>query len=389
MCHSTADIKDERKKISIPVRGLIRYSPNTLSPPIFVNSREADIASYIYGKHDVFVNEKTEVNYWQVSIQRMLSLSDPGDIFFKVKGESDFSNLSAKNGWERLFSGKAIHAYNHRYAEFDAKKWQSVDGEALCLSDKITRTEYYVRAEELNKRLRDKKPNRWLLVYRDTTRATDERTCIATILPRAGCDTTFRNIYSNLAFEGSLFTCLIGILNSFPFDFLARQKVIGIHLGTGIIQQLPVISPQMHLETCLWGSNESNFEWLIYRILELVYTAWDLQPFAQDCSYEGPPFKWDEDRRFLLRCELDAAYFHLYGIQRDDVDYIMDTFPIVKRKDEKAHGHYRTKDTILEIYDAMASAIASGQPYQTLLDPPPADPSVAHPPRESGIGSSE
>ena len=79
--------------------------------------------------------------------------------------------------------------------------------------------------------------------------------------------------------------------------------------------------------------------------------------------------------------KLDAAYFHLYGIARHDVDYIMDTFPIVKRKDEAAHGEYRTKRVILEIYDAMQQAIETGQPYQTLLDPPPADPRVAHLPR--------
>ncbi len=61
---------------------------------------------------------------------------------------------------------------------------------------------------------------------------------------------------------------------------------------------------------------------------------------------------------------------------RDAVDYIMDTFPIVK-KDEKAHGTYRTKDTILEIYDAMAEAIRTGHPYQTRLDPPPGPPADA------------
>ncbi len=74
----------------------------------------------------------------------------------------------------------------------------------------------------------------------------------------------------------------------------------------------------------------------------------------------GPPFRWDEDRRFLLRCELDAAYFHLYGIERDDVDYIMETFPIVKRKDIAKHGEYRTKRVILEMYDEMAAAMRSG-----------------------------
>ena len=81
-------------------------------------------------------------------------------------------------------------------------------------------------------------------------------------------------------------------------------------------------------------------------------------------------------------CRLDAAYFHLYSINRDDVDYIMDTFPIVRRKDEAAHGEYRTKRVILEMYDAMRIAVDSGTPYQTRLEPPPAHESVTHPPRE-------
>ncbi|HEY4037165.1 MAG TPA: hypothetical protein VGL94_24680 [Ktedonobacteraceae bacterium] len=90
------------------------------------------------------------------------------------------------------------------------------------------------------------------------------------------------------------------------------------------------------------------------------------------------PFRWDEERRFLLRCELDAAYFHLYGIACDDVGYIMETFPIVKRRDEKLHGEYRTKRVILEIYEEMQKAIESGEPYETRLDPVPADAAVAH-----------
>jgi len=87
----------------------------------------------------------------------------------------------------------------------------------------------------------------------------------------------------------------------------------------------------------------------------------------------------------LLRCELDAAFFHLYGIGHDDADCVLDTFPIVRKNDEKAHGEYRTKRVILEIYDAMAEVmkangkwpvVASHSPlasYQTRLDPPPAD----------------
>ena len=73
----------------------------------------------------------------------------------------------------------------------------------------------------------------------------------------------------------------------------------------------------------------------------------------------------------MIRAELDAAFFHLYGIERDDVDYIMETFPIVKRKDEQRYGSFRTKEFILEIYDAMTEAARTGKPYQTILDPPP------------------
>jgi hypothetical protein len=81
-----------------------------------------------------------------------------------------------------------------------------------------------------------------------------------------------------------------------------------------------------------------------------------------------------------MRAELDAAFFHLYGIDRDDVDYIMETFPIVKRRDIQQYGTFRTKDLILKIYDIMAEAIRVGTPYQTLLDPPPTQ-APRHPPR--------
>ena len=104
--------------------------------------------------------------------------------------------------------------------------------------------------------------------------------------------------------------------------------------------------------------------------------------FAKDSGYDGAPFIWDDQRRFLIRCELDAAIFHLYEIASDDVDFIMETFRIVKNKDIQKHGDYRTKLLILDIYDKMKTAMETGEPYQTLLDPPPADPSVAHPPRE-------
>ena len=168
------------------------------------------------------------------------------------------------------------------------------------------------------------------------------------------------------------------------------------------LKQLPILSPELiQLHQTL----------LETRVLELVYTAWDMEPFAEDLNYHGPPFGWNEERRPQILAELDALMFHLYGISRSDADYIMKTFPIVQRKDEEAHGEFRTKHLILDRYDAMTKAFEvthgslSGTPnspnppldlpsletysrrldealaanYQTNIDPPPAHPSQAHP----------
>ena len=135
------------------------------------------------------------------------------------------------------------------------------------------------------------------------------------------------------------------------------------------VQQFAVLPPSAY--------TEEREAFIRPRILELTFTSHDIRGFAEHLCYTGEPFRWDDDRRFLIRCELDALYFHLYGISREDASYILDTFPIVRRKDEQQYGEYRTKRVILEIYDAMAEAERSGNPYQTLLDPPAADPRPA------------
>jgi hypothetical protein len=158
-------------------------------------------------------------------------------------------------------------------------------------------------------------------------------------------------------------------LCSYGLDYAARQKVGGTHVNYNVFKK-PPSRPSGYAAPTL-GARPPLVSWLLRS--ELTYTAWDLEPFAQDVGWDGPPFRWDPARRFLLRAELDAAFFHLYGISHDDTDYILDTFPIVRKNDEKAHGEYRTKRVILEVYDAMAESIRTDQPYQTRLDPPPAD----------------
>ena len=94
---------------------------------------------------------------------------------------------------------------------------------------------------------------------------------------------------------------------------------------------------------------------------------------------------WDEERRLVIRAELDALFFHLYGICRDDTAYILETFPIARRKDETKYDTYRTKELILAEYDRMTLAgvklstpLIDGENYYSTLDPSP-----GHGPRHS------
>lgn len=187
---------------------------------------------------------------------------------------------------------------------------------------------------------------RWFMGWRDICRNSDERTVIASVLPRAGVGNKFPLMRSKNA-DAALQACLMANLTSFVLDYAARQKIGGTSLTYFYLKQFPVLTPDTYRMPTPWALSSSLKDWLLPRILELTYTAWDLQPFAQDCGYEGLPFIWNEERRFQLRCELDAAFFHLYGLTRDEVAYVMDTFSIVRRKDEAAYGAYRTKDTIL------------------------------------------
>src|SRR5262249_33937264 len=144
-----------------------------------------------------------------------------------------------------------------------------------------------------------------------------------------------------------LVACFLANLNSFVFDFTSRKKVSGNHITLFILEQLPIIKSRDFLGTPPWTSNIAIQSWLLSRVLELCCTAWDLEPFERDCGFDGPPFRWDEERRFQIRCELDAVFFHLYlglgeewcrqserltkyfATPRDAAAYIMDTFPIV------------------------------------------------------------
>ena len=121
------------------------------------------------------------------------------------------------------------------------------------------------------------------------------------------------------------------------------------------MQQLPVITRPAYDRQI---GDKTAAELARDHVLRLCYTAWDLQPFALSQGYEGEPYGWDVEKRRHLRARLDALYFILYGLDRDDAAYVMDSFPITRRNDERDHGKYLTKELILGYMNALAAGDA-------------------------------
>ena len=129
-------------------------------------------------------------------------------------------------------------------------------------------------------------------------------------------------------------------------------KIQGTRHNWYIVEQLPVVARDSYDRHF---GNKTARELVRNRVLRLTFTADDMFPFARDLGYTGLPFSWDANKRRHLRARLDALYFHLYGISRDDANYILETFPIVRDQDEEQFGDYRTKRLILAYMNALAA----------------------------------
>lgn len=385
--HDVEDIRDDGNHVKMSGKEISLLNPETRTCCIFRNSKELLLALAL-SKRGVFLADRNGHGVEQIEIGLRVDNSKESKFFV-----SDRESFGVKN--VPFYEGKMIHQFNHRFASYESGDFVSCSDQLLnqfftaspCF---FIENDVAVNRYEL---LRE-----WYIGVRRLARSTDERTVIAAVIPRC-CPAYSFNTF-NIATEQEKNLFYLGALNSVCLDFLARLKLGGANLTWAFQKQLAVPKFDATLGLC---------RLITSIVLELTYTAWDLEKFALACNWEGPPFRWAADRRFLLRCELDAAFFHLYlpsepnggwktadseaaddlarlkasfPTPRHAVAYIMDTFPIVRRKDEEKYdGDYRTKRVILEIYDAMQTAIRTGQPYQTRLDPPPADPRCCHPPR--------
>lgn len=243
-----------------------------------------------------------------------------------------------------LFEAKMIHHYDTRWATYepDGSTRLMTAGEKAARVPPLPR--YWVHESEISKRLDGRWDKPWFLGWRDICRATDERTAIATLLPHVAVGNKIPLALADKPL--SAVTGLQAALSSFCLDFVARQKIGGTTMNYFIFMQIAVPTPD-GLSVAGLRLDKPMDSWIGSRVDRLN-------------SWVG-----SAPTRAVLRAELDALMLHVYGVDRDDADYILETFPIVKANDVKEFGEYLTKRLILEAYDAMAEAIEADKYYRS------------------------
>ena len=377
--HDTRAIKDPDRCFPLVPDDFARVNPNTGTVPVFRTRRDADITRWIYERHPVLVDRSggEEHRAWPVRFMQGLFNMTSDSHLFRTSEQLEAEGFYPVEGnrWKRgeelylpLYEGKMVQAFDHRAASITNREGnlfrpgqpdRTLDEEYLDVAFS-PRPRYWVSQQES-----DVVQNvDWLLAFKDITASTNVRTMIAAAIPKVGCGHTLPVLLpSEDRFDIGSAACLLANLNSFGFDYIARQKVQGTHLTWYTVEQLPVIASADYDRS--FGDKTAR-DLVRDHVLRLTYTAHDMAPFARDLGYlsavtgtaqagEGPPFIWDEEERRHLRARLDALYFHLYGLNRDDAGYVLDTFPIVRREDEAAFGCYRTRDLILAYMYALAA----------------------------------
>ena len=363
--HDTATVKDPDRCFPLAPDDFARVNPNTGTAPVFRTRRDAEITRRIYERHPVLVHhsKEGERRTWPVRYVRMLDMTNDSPLF-RTAAQLESAGFYPVQGnlWKRgeelylpLYQGRMIWHFDHRA---NSVLFNPASTHNPYLSEKVTekqhadpafrpQSQYWVSAENVDGAL--SQSCGYTLAFRDIARPTDVRTAIAAIAPRAGYGNTLPLL---LGVEALASACLVANVNAMCTDFVARQKAQGTHLNWYIVEQLPVIAPEDYDR--LFGDTTAR-DLVRDHVLRLTYTAHDMAPFARDLGYDGPPFTWDEKERRHLRARLDALYFHLYGLDHDDANYVLGTFPIVRREDEAAFGSYRTRDLVLAYMNALAA----------------------------------
>jgi len=370
--------------LEMKVSQVKKFSPDSLSVMEFKSQRDVDITARIYGGWPLMGHRVR--NSWHLVFER--EMQDPAAEYFSTNS----------SGRRPLVEGKWIHQFDYGFAKpanfFDDRAYECLAGSKDYVRDM---REPGGEGLVLN-------CSEYRIVCRRQAASTNERTLIATVVqPGDLCGDNLEvsrpfDVDRRKVVEPAELLSALGLLNGFVLDYIIRNKIT-TNLNKFYYYQMPL--PREPLKTGAVPFSEA----LCARVAQLVCTTKDFATLWEkvfDPQWQSPTFwypksgltdygpeqerevrkrlaeessgltpKWtkkcgvhdrlpdrrDAGDRAQLRAEIDAYVAHLYGLSRDDFAYILDTFPVLKRKELQAFGEFRSKRKCLEEYNRLEKVL--------------------------------
>lgn len=370
------------RRFMLSADDILLMNPNAGTLPVFATRRDAEVTQRIYRLHQVLIRDgDLDVNPWGLKFSIMFMMNTGSQHFRTAAELADLGAIFNGWSWEKesqhwvpLYEAKMLNHWDHRYSTYKNATEAQLRMQTLPRLNPVEHDDpnveplsrYWVDEREVEAAIGDKSDSGWLLGWRDVTGAEKWRTFIPTVWPRGGSGGSWC-AYPESAEHASL---LLTIWSSMVWDYVCRQKISGTHMTLFIAKQLPIPQPELFAKNPPWLKTSLG-GWIAPRLLELVFTSYRVAAFAEDLGETNLPFRWIPERREAIRAELDAAMMHVYGLERDEVEHVLDSFFVLRRHEERDHGEFRTKRLVLAEYDRMAEAAATGVPFVSSLDPAP------------------
>lgn len=348
------------KRFCMGINELQMFNPNTMTCPTFLNDYEYNLSKGIYQNNPVLINDVKNINIYDIQFrQGLFNMTSDSSLFNKyhdlIKEEYAFDQnvfiSNSKKKYLPLYEAKFINQHDSRFASYQGitNRYGTKTGTNYPTEKEKSdpsfdiECRFYVDEQEVENRIPEYWRYKWFVVFRDVIRPLADARCgIFTIIPKVGVGNTLPIIFFNDPNPKNILL-KFAVFNTFVFDFLIRQKAGGAHLNFFILKQIPVIDVNTIPQKI---KNR-----IIDIIIQLNYNSHQLNPLAHDLHIPQVPYKFNSESRFSLTCELDAIYGKLYKISEVDLNYILEAFPIVRKRDFDKYGMFRTKETILKYYN--------------------------------------
>ncbi len=362
---------------------VLLLNPNTGNLPVFRTRHDAEITLSIYRRYPVLVREQVSGgNRWNLRFsQGLFNMASDSHQFRTASELEDAGYVADGWAWGRghevlvpLYEAKLIGHYDHRFSTYQGATQAQLNMQTLPRPTDAEHDDptmevlprYWVSEAAVDTALAEW-PHGWLLGWRDITSAVVYRTFVPSVLPVSavadGLLLAFPDDYRHVPL-------LQAIWSSLCFDYVSRQKLSGTHMKYFAVRQLASPGPDEFEAVLPWIAADLR-QWLLERVLELSFTSHRMSAFARDFGDHSAPFRWDARRRADIQAEIDALMFHLFGLERAEVSYVLDSFTVMSRHEQRDLGEFRTRRLVLERYDQMALAAASGGHYESPISPPP------------------